>query len=76
MIGVVKINGELKKKYQTDYCLKCEFKKECTSQHRKILYEPYPPTIEKIRKVYYFDEGQEIYYLRGHYAETSFCTFA
>ena len=72
MVGIVEISGELKKKYQTDYCLKCEFKKDCTSQHRRILYEPYDPYIEEIRRFYYSDKGQEIYYLRGHMAETSF----
>ena len=72
MVGIVEISGELMKKYQTDYCLKCEFKKDCTSQHRRIFYEPYDPYIEEIRRFYYSEEGQEIYYLRGHMAETSF----
>ena len=72
MKEIVTITGKQKKKYSCDYCLKCKFKKECTSQHRRIIYEPYNPYIEEIRKLYYSDEGQTIYYQRGHFAETSF----
>ena len=72
MVGIVTLSGSKKKKYTTDYCLKCEFKNECTSQYRRIIYDPYDPIIEKIRQLYYSQEGQEIYYLRGHFAETSF----
>ena len=72
MVGIVTVNGVLKKKYISDYCLKCEFKNRCTSQYRRIIYEPYDPIIEEIRQLYYSQEGQEIYHLRGHFAETSF----
>lgn len=72
MVGIVTLSGSKKKKYTTDYCLKCEFKNECTSQYRRIIYDPYDPIIEKIRQLYYSQEGQEIYSLRGHFAETSF----
>ena len=72
MVKIVKNNGVLKKKYVCNYCLNCPYKSECTSQHRRIFYEPYDPVIEEIRKFYYSEEGQEIYSQRGHYAETSF----
>lgn len=70
--SIVKISGKKKKKYSCDYCPKCEFKQECTSQHKRVFYEHYDKDIEAIRKLYYSEEGQEIYYQRGHYAETSF----
>ena len=72
MVGITTISGSKKKKYTTDYCLKCKYKNECTSQYRRIFYESYDPIIEKIRQLYYSKEGQEICRLRGHYAETSF----
>ena len=50
----------------------CDFKNECTSQYRRVFYEIHDPDIEKIRKYYYSDEGQDIYFLRGHFAETTF----
>ena len=64
---------ELKrKKYACDYCISCEFKSECTSQYRRIFYEHYDANIEEIRRYYYSDEGQDIYFQRGHFAETGF----
>ena len=71
-VDIVTITGVEKKKYTTDHCLHCEFKNECTSQHRRIFYQLYDEDIEKIRKYYYSKEGQEIYCKRGHFAETSF----
>ena len=56
MVGIVTLSGSKKKKYTTDYCLKCEFKNECTSQYRRIIYDPYDPIIEKIRQLYYSQE--------------------
>lgn len=69
---IVTISGVEKKKYTCDYCISCPHKKECTSQYRRIIYELNDPDIDKIRKLYYSEEGQEIYSKRGHYAETSF----
>ena len=70
--GIVTLSGVKKKKYTNDYCISCEFKNECTTQHRRVLYELYDEDIEKVRRLYYSDEGQEIYFKRGHFAETSF----
>ena len=72
IVDIVKITGVDKKKYSCDYCPICEFKPECTSQNKRIFYERYDKDIESIRKLYYSDKGQQIYYQRGHYAETSF----
>ena len=72
VVDIVTINGVEKKKYTCDYCIPCEFKSECTSQHRRIFYEHYDADIEEIRRYYYSDEGQEIYFQRGHFAETGF----
>lgn len=69
---IVTLTGVEKKKYTCDYCISCEYKAECTSQHRRILYELHDPNIEEIRRFYYSDEGQEIYFQRGHFAESSF----
>ena len=72
VVSIVEIRGKMKKKYSCDYCPKCEFKLECTSQHKRVFYEYYDKDIESIRKLYYSEKGQEIYSKRGHYAETSF----
>ena len=72
VVSIVQINGKKKKKYSCDYCPKCEFKPECTSQHKRVFYEYYDKDIEAIRQLYYSDKGQNIYSKRGHYAETSF----
>ena len=72
VVDIVTLTGVKKKKYTCDYCISCEYKSECTSQHRRILYELYDPDIEEIRRFYYSDEGQEIYFQRGHFAESSF----
>ena len=72
MVDIVTITNEKKKKYTCDYCIPCEFKSECTSQYRRIFYEHYDPSIEEIRRYYYSDEGQDIYFKRGHFAETGF----
>ena len=75
LLNVVKIVGEKgkqKKKYANEYCITCEFKAECTSQHSRVFYEHYDKNLEEIRRLYYSDEGQKIYSKRGHYAETSF----
>ena len=72
VVDIVTLTNVKKKKYICDYCIHCEFKSECTSQYRRILYELYDPNIEEIRKYYYSDEGQEIYFQRGHFAESSF----
>ena len=70
--NIVIISGIKKKKYTCDYCISCEHKNNCTSQHRRIFYELYDPDIEEIKRFYYSKEGQDIYSKRGHYAETSF----
>ena len=70
--GIVKNKGVAMKKYTSKYCVKCEFKKQCTSQYKRTFYEHYDPVIEEIKRFYYSDEGQKIYFKRGHYAETSF----
>ena len=72
MVDIVTISKVKKKKYTCDYCISCEFKSECTSQYRRILYEHYDSDIEEIRRFYYSDEGQDIYFKRGHFAETGF----
>lgn len=72
MVDIVTISNIKKKKYTCDYCIPCEFKSECTSQYRRIFYEHYDPDIEEIRRFYYSNEGQEIYFKRGHFAETGF----
>ena len=72
VVDIVTITNEKKKKYTCNYCIPCEFKSECTSQHRRIFYEHYDSSIEEIRRYYYSDEGQEIYFKRGHFAETGF----
>ena len=72
VVDIVKISGVDKKKYSCDYCPKCEFKSECTSQHKRVFYEHHDKDLESIRRLYYSKKGQEIYYQRGHYAETSF----
>ena len=72
VVDIVALTKVKKKKYICDYCISYEFKSECTSQYRRILYELYDQNIEEIRKYYYSDEGQEIYFQRGHFAETSF----
>ena len=69
---IVTISGVKKKKYTCDYCISCEYKSECTSQYRRIFYELFDPNIEEIRRFYYSDEGQKIYYQRGHFAESGF----
>ena len=72
VVDIVTISGVEKKKYTCDYCPSCEYKSECTSQHRRIFYEHYHPDLEKIRRLYYSDEGEAIYFQRGHFAESSF----
>ena len=72
VVDIVTLTGVEKKKYTCDYCISCEYKAECTSQHRRILYELHDPNIEEIRRFYYSDEGQEIYFQRGHFAESGF----
>ena len=74
-LTVVKIVGEKgkqKKKYTNDYCKTCEFKPKCTTQHTRIFYEHYDKDLEEIRRFYYSEEGQKIYFQRGHFAESSF----
>ena len=72
VVDIVTLTGVKKKKYTCDYCISCEYKSECTSQYRRIFYELYDPNIEEIRRFYYSDEGQKIYFQRGHFAESSF----
>ena len=72
VVGIVKNKDKPMKKYTSKYCVKCEFKKQCTSQYKRTFYEHHDPVIEEIKRFYYSDEGQEIYFKRGHYAETSF----
>ena len=72
VVDIVTISNVKKKKYTCDYCIPCEFKSECTSQYRRIFYEHFDPYLEEIRRFYYSDEGQEIYFQRGHFAETGF----
>ena len=72
VVDIVTLTGVKKKKYTCDYCISCKYKSECTSQYRRILYEHYDENMEEIRRFYYSDEGQEIYFQRGHFAESSF----
>ena len=72
VVDIVTLTGVKKKKYTCDYCISCKYKSECTSQYRRIIYEHYDENIEEIRRFYYSDEGQEIYFQRGHFAESSF----
>ena len=74
VVDIVTLTGVQKKKYTCDYCISCDYKSQCTSQYRKIFYEHYDPDMEEIRRFYYSDEGQKIYYKRGHFAESSFAT--
>ena len=72
VVDIVTLTGVKKKKYTCDYCISCKYKSECTSQYRRIFYEHYDENMEEIRRFYYSDEGQEIYFQRGHFAESSF----
>lgn len=67
-------NGEKAKRYDTDYCITCQFKDECNTPYKKYFYEPYEDGVAELKDFYYSDEGQEIYAGRAHYAETCFGT--
>lgn len=72
VVDIVTLTGVKKKKYTCDHCISCKYKSECTSQYRRIFYELYDENMEEIRRFYYSNEGQEIYFKRGHFAESSF----
>lgn len=72
VVDIITLTGVKKKKYTCDYCISCEYKSKCTSQYRRIFYELYDENMEEIRRFYYSDEGQEIYFQIGHFAESSF----
>lgn len=67
-------NGEKAKRYDTDYCITCKFKKQCNTPYKKYFYEPYEDGVAELKNFYYSKEGQEIYAGRAHFAETSFGT--
>lgn len=65
-------NGIEYKAYRTDECTKCPDHDLCTSENKRTIKDKHDPILDFIKRTYYSEEGQEMYFGRESHAEGAF----